>query len=93
MTGPKWSSGQPIGVPEMTKKRTHVEGAVGVSHAGNPSRADSQIYVMLADRHELDGRYTIFGRVVSGLDVADRLEVGDVIRRMFVTERESAPQP
>jgi len=87
------SSGQPIGVSEMTKKRMHVEGAVGVSHAGNPARADSQIYVMLADRHELDGRYTIFGRIVSGLDVAERIEIGDVITRMSVTEPETAARP
>src|SRR5439155_14929683 len=44
------SSGQPIGVTEITKKRSHVRGAVGVAHAGNPTRADSQIYVTLADR-------------------------------------------
>ena len=40
------------------------------------------------DRREaephLDGRYTAFGRVVAGMDVADRLEVGDLIRRVRV---------
>jgi cyclophilin family peptidyl-prolyl cis-trans isomerase len=78
------SSGQPIAAVEITKKRQHARGAVGVAHAGNPTRADSQIYVTLADRPDLNGKYTVFGRIVSGADVPERIEVGDSIRRMYV---------
>ncbi len=78
------SSGRPIGVGEITKKRTNVKGAVGVAHDGNPAHADSQIYVTLADRPDLNGRYTVFGRVVSGEDVPSKLERGDFIRRVYV---------
>jgi len=80
------SSGKPIGVSEVPKKRTHIRGAVGMAHAGNPSLADSQIYVTLADRPDLNGRYTVFGRVISGADVPEKIEVGDVIRKMYVKE-------
>jgi len=80
------SSGQPIGVSEITKKHTHVAGAVGIAHPGNPSLADSQIYVTLSKRDDLDSKYTVFGHLVSGHDVVDAIRRGDVIRRMYVQE-------
>jgi peptidyl-prolyl cis-trans isomerase B (cyclophilin B) len=78
------SSGTPIGVSEMTKKHLHTRGAVGVAHMGLPSQADSQIYVTLADRPDLNGKYTVFGHVISGDDVLLGLQVGDVIRKAYV---------
>ena len=78
------SSGTPIGISEMTKKRLHTKGAVGVAHTGLPALADSQIYVTLADRPDLNGKYTVFGHVISGDEVLERLQVGDVIRRMYL---------
>ncbi|HKB12796.1 MAG TPA: peptidylprolyl isomerase [Vicinamibacterales bacterium] len=80
------SSGQPIGAVEISKKRRHVRGAVALAHPGNPAQADSQIYVTLADRPELNGRYTIIGGVIDGVEVPARLERGDLILRMVVRE-------
>lgn len=77
-------SGTPIGAAEMSKKRTPTRGAVAMAHQGHPSRADSQIFVTLADRPDLNGRYVVFGHIVSGDDVPARLERGDVINRMYV---------
>src|SRR4029450_13216540 len=54
--GPAAPSGKPIGVAEITKKRMHTKGAVGLSHFGNPTLADSQIYVTLVKRDDLDGK-------------------------------------
>ena len=82
--GPAASSGQPIGAAEITKKRTHVTGAVAVAHLGNPAQADSQIYVTLADRPDLNGKYAVFGRVTNGDEVPGLLVRGDQIRRMTV---------
>ena len=84
--GPAASSGHPIGVPEISKNRIHRKGAVAVAHPGNPSKADSQVYVTLANRPDLDGRYAVFGQVVAGDDVPVKLEVGDVILKMYVKE-------
>jgi cyclophilin family peptidyl-prolyl cis-trans isomerase len=70
----------------MSKKRTHTKGAVAIAHAGDPAKADSQIYVTLDERPDLDGRYTVFGRVVAGADVPARIERGDLITRMYVRE-------
>ena len=84
--GPGAASGSPIGVAEISKKRLHRAGAVAMAHPGVPAKADSQLYVTLADRPELDGKYVVFGQVVDGADVPARLERGDVIRKMSVKE-------
>jgi len=78
------ASGRPIGVAEITKKRIHKRGAVGIAHMGNPVEADSQIYVTLAPRPDLDGHYAVFGQVSAGEDVLVQLQVGDEIRRVYV---------
>jgi cyclophilin family peptidyl-prolyl cis-trans isomerase len=78
------SSGTPIGVPELSKTRVHTKGAVAMAHAGNPALADSQLYVTLAKREDLDGKYAVFGHVVTGMDVAEQIQRGDVIQRMYV---------
>jgi peptidyl-prolyl cis-trans isomerase B (cyclophilin B) len=82
-------SGKPIGVAEISKKRSHRRGAVGMAHAGDPAQADSQMYIMLADRPALDGKYAVIGRVISGMDVVTKFEVGDLIKRISV--KETAP--
>ena len=84
--GPNAGSGTPVGVAEMSRKRSHLQGAVAMAHPGNPARADSQIFVTLADRPELNNKYAVFGHLVSGDDVPARLERGDVITRMYVKE-------
>jgi cyclophilin family peptidyl-prolyl cis-trans isomerase len=84
--GPAASSGAPIGAAELSKKRTHTKGAVAMSHPGNPAQADSQLYIMLGTRDELNGRYAVFGRVIAGLDVPERLQKGDLVQRMYVRE-------
>jgi len=79
--------GKPIGVSEITKKRRHVRGAVAMGYAGtDPKQADSHFYITLANRPDLDGRYTVFGRVISGMGIADRLERGDRLKRASVKE-------
>jgi peptidyl-prolyl cis-trans isomerase B (cyclophilin B) len=74
-------SGKPIGAAEMNPKRTHVLGAVAMAHAGDPARADSQMYITLAAVPRLDGDYTVFGKVISGMEVVQKLQVLDVIKK------------
>jgi len=81
------SSFNPVGVGEVNPKRTHVTGAVAMAYPGrDPRQADSQLYVMLAPRHSLDGDYTVIGQVIAGMDVVRKLVVPDVIRRVTVKE-------
>lgn len=84
--GPEASSGKPLGIVEMSLKRKHVPGAVGLAHMGEPAQADSQLYIMLDRRPELDGQYAIIGQVVEGLDVAAKLQPGDQLLRVFSRE-------
>ena len=77
-------SGKPIGVAEINAVHTHKLGAVAMAHAGDPKLADSQMYVALAPVPRLDSGYTVFGQVISGMEVVQKLEVGDVIRRASV---------
>jgi cyclophilin family peptidyl-prolyl cis-trans isomerase/HEAT repeat protein len=58
-----------------------VEGAVGVASAGHDTES-CQFFIMLAPAPHLDGKYTRFAHVASGLDVARRLQVGDVMTRV-----------
>lgn len=79
-------SGTPVGVAEISKTRRHVRGAVALAHRGDATQGDSQFYVTLAAQPRLDGQFTVFGRVISGLDVVGKLEVTDRIIRMTVRD-------
>lgn len=84
--GPGASSGTPIGVAEMARRRLNRKGAAGIAHQGNPAAGDSQIYITLDDRPDLDGKYAVFGQVIEGEDVPAQLQVGDTITKMRVRE-------
>jgi peptidyl-prolyl cis-trans isomerase B (cyclophilin B) len=77
-------SGTPVGVAELSRKHLHTKGAVAMAHPGNAAKADAQFYVMLGARPSLDGKYVVFGNLISGFDVPDKIRVGDVIRKTFV---------
>jgi cyclophilin family peptidyl-prolyl cis-trans isomerase len=67
----------------------HVRGALAAAREGAPddapaeavkkaeNSANSQFYIMLSPRLALDGRYTVFGRVVSGMNFVDSIEKGE----------------
>ena len=48
------SSGKPVGVAEISTKHKNIAFAVGLAHMGEPAKADSQLYVLLDTRPELD---------------------------------------
>jgi peptidyl-prolyl cis-trans isomerase B (cyclophilin B) len=77
-------SGTPVGVAEFSKLRTHVKGAVALAHRGSASTADSQFYVCLDDAHRLDGQFTVFGKVISGMDVLPKIAEADRVIRATV---------
>ncbi|MCU0257197.1 MAG: peptidylprolyl isomerase [Vicinamibacterales bacterium] len=61
----------------------YVRGAVGMALDGADT-GGSQFFVTHSPQPHLDGRYTVFGRVVAGMEVVDRLRQGDEIRRVRV---------
>lgn len=79
-------SGKSIGVAEMSPKRKHVVGAVSLAHRGDPRGADSQMFIMLIPQPKYDKDYTVIGRIISGMDVVQKLQETDIIRRVTVKE-------
>ena len=51
-------------------------GVLGMARSGSPDSANSQFFLMMGDRDQLNGVYTAFGRVVSGMDVLDKIKKG-----------------
>ena len=54
-------------------------GIVGMARAGSPDSANSQFFIMYADGSFLNGKYTVVGDVVSGMDVVDKLKRGEPV--------------
>ncbi|MEM6998822.1 MAG: peptidylprolyl isomerase [Pseudomonadota bacterium] len=66
------------GGPEHTIKaefnnRPHKRGILSMARSQHPDSAGSQFFIVVADSNFLDGQYTVFGEVVSGMDVADKI--------------------
>jgi cyclophilin family peptidyl-prolyl cis-trans isomerase len=63
---------------EVKPELTHdAAGVLGMARSQDPDSASSQFYITLAPRPFLDGGYAVFGRVERGLDVVNRIQVGD----------------
>ena len=84
-------SGKPVGVAEISKRRRHVRGAVSMAHTGDPKLGDSQFFIALRAVPQWDGKYVVFGRVTKGMDVLDRIQKADVLRKASVREGTPAP--
>jgi cyclophilin family peptidyl-prolyl cis-trans isomerase/HEAT repeat protein len=64
----------------------HLRGTVGISTRGRDT-GDAQIFVNMIDSPRLDHIYTVFGTVVTGMDVVDGILEGDVIERVELVNR------
>jgi len=81
------ASGKPIGVAEITKKRKHLRGAVAMAYPGtDPKSADSQFFIDTKAHPEWDGKYAVFGKVIKGIEVVDKIQVADVVKKASVKE-------
>ena len=60
-------------------KRPFDRGVLGMARTSDPDSAGSQVYLMLGPAHFLNGQYTAFGRVTRGMEVVDKVKVGDRI--------------
>lgn len=67
-------SGQNL--PAEFSSETHRRGTVSMARAASPDSADSQFFICLADAPHLDGQYSIWGRVVLGMEFVDRIKRG-----------------
>ena len=67
-------------------KNQHVRGAVAMARSNDPDSAGSQFYIVLAPAHFLDGKYTVFGKVVSGMNIVDTVRKGDKMKTVKIVE-------
>jgi len=65
-------------------ERPHVKGTVAMARAGNPNSAGSQFYIVLEDAPFLNRQYTVFGQVVEGQDVVEKIRAGDVMDKVTI---------
>ncbi len=71
----QWGYGDPsqTTVPAEFNSTKHVRGILSAARSQNPNSATSQFFIMTSDAPHLDGQYTAYGKVISGIEVADKI--------------------
>jgi len=67
-------------------EHTHVTGALSMANAG-PNTNGSQFFITYSPQHHLDGKHSVFGQLVNGMDVLEAIENGDTIVQITIEER------
>ena len=70
-------------------KQPHSRGAVSMARAQSPDSADSQFFIVLEDSNFLDGQYTVWGRVSSGMEFVDQIKQGSKSNNGSVSDPDS----
>jgi peptidylprolyl isomerase len=78
----------------------HVRGALAAARSQSEDSANSQFYIMLSPRLSLDRRYTVFGRVITGMQFVDLLEKGEppaspsrILQASIAADNKAPPAP
>ncbi len=74
-------------LPLEAGNRPHKTGTLSMARSQNPNSGGSQFYICLADQPSLDGQYTVFGEVVSGMEVVNQIAQNDVIRSITIVPK------
>ncbi|MDT7042324.1 peptidylprolyl isomerase [Candidatus Nitronereus thalassa] len=74
-------------VPAEFNKIPHERGILSAARTADPNSAGSQFFIMVAKSPHLDGQYTVFGEVVKGIEVADKIVSQPRDRRDMPLER------
>lgn len=82
--GDGWGTGG-LFLRDEINREPYLRGSVGMPNAG-PDSGGCQVFVTVVPTPHLDGRYTVFGRVVSGMDVVDALDVSNVCTKAEVLQ-------
>jgi len=65
-------------IPDEHNAAPHVRGAVSMANDGQPDSGGSQFFIVQSDSTQLDGRFTLFGRVIDGMAVVDAISEVEV---------------
>ena len=66
--------------PDLTQEFSgipHDRGTIGAARSSNPNSANSQFFINFSDNHFLNRQYTVYGRVISGMDLVDKITRGE----------------
>lgn len=69
-----------------SSKEPHVRGSVSMARGVNRNNADSQFFFLMHDEPSLDGQYTLWGHVIKGMALIDKLAAGDKGRDGYVAK-------
>ena len=61
-------------------RQPHKRGTVSMARAASPDSGDSQFFICFADARFLDGQYTVWGEVISGMDNVDQIKRGEPVK-------------
>lgn len=64
-------------LPAEFSKLPHDRGTLGAARSQNPNSANSQFFINFSDNHFLNGQYTVYGRVISGMEHVDKITRGE----------------
>ncbi|MDP5308277.1 peptidylprolyl isomerase [Paracoccus spongiarum] len=64
-------------LPAEFSKLPHDRGTLGAARSQNPNSANSQFFINFKDNHFLNGQYTVYGRVIEGMEHVDRIACGE----------------
>ncbi|MCB5410035.1 peptidylprolyl isomerase [Pseudogemmobacter faecipullorum] len=64
-------------LPAEFSKLPHDRGSIGAARSANPNSANSQFFINFKDNHFLNGQYTVYGRVISGMEFVDKITRGE----------------
>ena len=88
--GPGWKIFGEFQDPELHKLMPkHEKGVVSMARSKNPDSAGSQFYICLGDAPHLDGQYTSFGRVVTGIEIVEQLRQNDKMIKVIIENHET----
>jgi len=73
-------SGQTL--PAEFNERKHIAGTVGLARRHDPDSAESQFYICLEPQPFLDGKYTVFGQVIEGLELLSKIQERDSVLKL-----------
>ena len=64
-------------LPAEFSKVPHARGTIGAARSANPNSANSQFFINFGDNHFLNGQYTVYGRVIEGMEHVDKIARGE----------------
>ena len=73
-------------IPAEFNKQKHVRGSLAMARSQDPDSAGSQFYICYGATPHLDGNYTVFGKVTSGMEHVDRIKQGDRMKSVAIVE-------